>query len=81
MRLTSCNDASPSMRVHIDAHIDCISSPYSGTVVGDTPFVKVEWVWLIDGAVWISWCTGVAALGRRQTGVAVSRPLVADRSC
>ena len=27
------------------------SSPYSGTVVGDTPSVKVEWVWLIDGTV------------------------------
>ena len=39
------------MRVHIDVHIECVSSPYSGTVVGDTPSVKVEWVWLIDGTV------------------------------
>ena len=51
VRLTSCNDAGPSMRVHIDVHIECVSSPYSGTVVGDTPSVKVEWVWLIDGTV------------------------------
>ena len=49
--LNQISFAGPSMRVHIDVHIECVSSPYSGTVVGDTPSVKVEWVWLIDGTV------------------------------